>query len=96
MRRRPLILCVDDQLSSIQISLALLYEAGCNVLAVEDHRSAMRIVATESVDLIFLDFSLANGERGGLLADEIRATTPQIPIVMFTAVQHHPRMQFDL
>ena len=46
--------------------------------------SAMRIVTTESVDLILLDFKLANGERGDLLADEIRATSPKIPIVMFT------------
>ena len=90
MRKKPLILCVDDQLASIQISLALLYEAGCDILAVEDHASAMQIVTTESVDLIFLNFRLANGERGDLLANEIRTSSPRIPIVMFIGANALP------
>jgi CheY-like chemotaxis protein len=83
---RKLILSVDDQLGVLYSRYKLLSAAGYAVLSATDGVQALQIFGSSKVDLVLLDFML-QGMDGGLVADAMKAHSPEIPIVMVSGVE---------
>jgi CheY-like chemotaxis protein len=83
---RKLILSVDDQLSVLYTRYKLLSAAGYAVLSATDGVQALQIFGSNPVDLVLLDFML-QGMDGGLVADAMKAHSPNIPILMVSGVE---------
>jgi CheY-like chemotaxis protein len=85
MTKKPTILCIDDRPMNLRVRTMLLEQFGCNTIAVEDYRSALRVVTErDDVDLLVIDYHLANGETGEDIARDVRNMRPQIPLIMLT------------
>ena len=84
MARKPRILCIDDLADNLRVRALLLQQFGCETFTASDHSSAMRIVADESIDLLLIDYHLANGETGEDIARDVCLITPHLPLVMLT------------
>lgn len=84
MVRKPTVLCVDDRIENLRIRIMLLEQFGCKAIAVADHQSALRAVSAGQVDLLLIDYHLANGETGEDVARDVRVLRPEIPLVMLT------------
>jgi len=72
MPGKPTILCVDDKEENLRIRTLLLQQFGC------------RIASEEPVDLVLLDYHLANGETGEQVARDMRVLKPRVPLIMLT------------
>ena len=83
---RKLILSVDDQLGVLYTRYKLLTAEGYAVLSATDGVQALQIFASNKVDLVLLDFML-QGMDGGLVADAMKAHSPNIPILMVSGVE---------
>jgi CheY-like chemotaxis protein len=83
---RKLILSVDDQLGVLYTRYKLLSAAGYAVLSATDGVQALQIFGNSKVDLVLLDFML-QGMDGGLVADAMKAHSPDIPILMVSGVE---------
>jgi CheY-like chemotaxis protein len=84
MAEPPVILCIDDHAESLKIRTLLLELYGCKAIAVPDHRSALRAVTEQPVDLLLIDYHLADGQTGEEIARDVRVIRPDVPIVMLT------------
>ena len=84
MAKKPTILCVDDLEESLRIRVLLLQQFGCETLTAHDHTTAIRIAADNPIDLVLIDYHLANGETGEQVALDMRVLKPIIPLVMLT------------
>ena len=84
MSGKPRILCVDDQESTLTIRALLLQQFGCDTIAVSDHNSALKALTENQVDLMLIDYHLADNVTGDEIARDVRALRPQIPLVMLT------------
>jgi CheY-like chemotaxis protein len=83
--KRPTILCVDDRHWNLRVRAMLLEQFGCETISVQDHQSALRVFSErDDIDLLVLDYHLANGETGENVARDVRAIRPQIPLIMLT------------
>ncbi len=77
------ILVVDDD-HEIQTAVALfLKEHGYRVTAAHNRQEALAAVAAGPVDLAVLDVDLG-GEDGLSLLGELKATRPDLPVIVFT------------
>lgn len=81
---KPVILCIDDQVENLKIRTMLLETFGCNTIAVHDHRSALRVLSDQHVDLLLIDHHLADGETGEEIARDVRVMRSDLPLVMLT------------
>ena len=90
MGKKPRILCVDDMEENLRIRALLLQQFGCETLTAPDHATALRIAADNTIDLVLIDYHLANGETGEQLALDVRVLKPHIPLVMLTGDVHLP------
>jgi CheY-like chemotaxis protein len=88
---RPRILCIDDRTENLRIRTVLLEQFGCDTIAVNDHQSALRVVAETEIDLLVIDYHLAYGETGEEIARDVRAMRPQIPLIMLTGDARLPQ-----
>ena len=84
MSKKPTILCIDDRPLNLRVRTMLLEQFGCDTIAVHDHHSALRVVSEQEVDLLVIDYHLANGETGEDIARDVRVMRPQIPLIMLT------------
>jgi len=84
MPGKPTILCVDDKEENLRIRTLLLQQFGCQTFTAYDHTSAIRIASEEPVDLVLLDYHLANGETGEQVARDMRVLKPRVPLIMLT------------
>jgi|GEM_PF-6043717 len=95
MAKKPTILCVDDLEENLRIRLLLLQQFGCDTLTAHDHSTAIRAATDNSIDLVLIDYHLANGETGEQVALDIRVLKPIIPLVMLTGDVHLPDHAFE-
>ncbi len=81
---KPDILLVEDE-ESLAVGLQFnLEEEGFSVVRARDGKQAIEIFPTQQFDLIILDIMLPYFD-GFQVAEKIRETSPQIPILMLTA-----------
>ena len=82
--RARLILCVDDEVIGLQVRKILLERAGYEVLTALDGRSGLEVFAKEPIQAVVLDYTMP-GMNGGEVANRMRQTKPEIPILLLSA-----------
>ena len=80
--RSTSVLVVEDEVLISQLIAEVLCENGFAVHAVEDGEAALRYLKSGAeVDVLFTDINLAGRMDGSMLAREVRAQRPELPIV---------------
>ena len=80
--RRTIVLLVEDEILISRLIAEILSESGFAVHAVEDGEEALRYLKSGAkVDVLFTDINLAGRMDGSMLAREVRAQRPELPIV---------------
>src|SRR5262245_32472013 len=83
---RSRILVVDDQPAALYATSRVLRAAGFNVVEASSGTEAVRLAASESVDLVVLDINLPD-ITGFAACQQIRTmrTTPRMPVIYLSA-----------
>ena len=80
--RRTSVLLVEDEILISELVAEVLNESGFAVHAVEGGEEALRYIESGAdVDVLFTDINLAGRMDGSMLAREVRAQRPELPIV---------------
>jgi CheY-like chemotaxis protein len=79
-----LVLCIDDEVLGLHVRKILLERAGYEVLTAPDGRSGLEMFRTEPVQAVILDYTMP-GMNGGEVANRMRQTKPEIPILLLSA-----------
>jgi CheY-like chemotaxis protein len=83
MRPDPTILCVDDEPAPLELRCELLKKAGYHVIVAGTGREGIRVLASENIDLVVLDYWMADLD-GLEVAAEMKRIKPKVPIVMLS------------
>lgn len=75
------VLLVEDEAMLCELMTEALEAAGHRVYTAEDVDGAARVLARETIDLLFTDLDLARGSSGLTLAHDARAGRPELPII---------------
>jgi CheY-like chemotaxis protein len=84
MTKSPTILCIDDMVVNLETLTVVLQRFGFNTIAVRDYSSALQAVTKQTVDLLIIDYHLADNRKGEEIAREVRIIRPDIPLIMFS------------
>lgn len=87
--RKFIILCVDDEQTSLLVRSRVLEKAGYEVLPAYSAASALEVLKSHSVDLVLTDL-LMPGMSGIELAREIKLQNPNLPVILFSGVNETP------
>lgn len=79
-----LILCVDDEAVGLLVRKTLLEKAGYRVLTAPDGPRGLEMFDQQPVEAVILDYSMP-GMHGGEVALRMRATKPEVPILLLSA-----------
>ena len=89
MRRKPLILCVDDTPSVLEGRQMLLEENGYKVLTAASGKDAVQVFASNPVDLVLFDQHMPQ-VNGDVAAIHMRACKPDVPIALLSGDERPP------
>jgi CheY-like chemotaxis protein len=82
------VLLVEDNPEVAEVTRSMLEELGYEVQAVSNATSALRVVASKDFALMVSDINMA-GEMNGIgLARAIRASKPDLPVLLVTGYSH--------
>jgi CheY-like chemotaxis protein len=84
VKKRKLVLSVDDQLAVLRSRQVILEAAGYDVVNASSGAQALGIFSTVQVDLVVLDYYMP-GVNGGDVAKVFKARRPELPILMISA-----------
>jgi len=84
MRRRRLILCVDDEWNGLEGRKMLFEERGYQVLVTSSGAEALQLFASHPVDLVLLDYHMPE-MNGDVIAERMKACQPDVPIAILSA-----------
>jgi CheY-like chemotaxis protein len=88
-QRKRMILCVDDEETSLILRKLVLEKSGFAVMTAGSANQAMEIVGSQPIDLVLSD-QLMPGETGTELARRIKAVRPGLPVVLVSGVNEVP------
>ena len=91
MRRKPLILCVDDTSSVLEGRQTLLEENGYKVLTATSGKDAVQVFAVNPVDLVLFDQHMPQMNNGDATAIHMRACKPDVPIALLSGDERPTR-----
>ena len=83
------VLCVDDQEAGLEIRKLLLESLGYSVIIAATGAEALAAVRREPVDLVILDYRLADA-TGEEVARELKRTDPNLPILLLSGFPSVP------
>jgi CheY-like chemotaxis protein len=83
-RRRPKVLCIDDEVTGLKLRKELLELHGFDVLIAADGPSGLGMATQQRVDLVVLDYKMP-GMDGGQVATQLRTEQPHLPILLLSA-----------
>jgi len=89
MKRRPVILCVDDQWNCLEGRKMLFEGRGYQVLVATNGAEALHFLSSHPVDLVLLDYHMPH-MTGDVVADRMKAVQPDVPIAMLSADEELP------
>ncbi len=78
------VLIIDDEASLRNTLTRILQKAGCNANSAVDGDQALRMLADNEYDLVYLDLHL-QGEDGIQVLKELRQRYPNLPVILLTA-----------
>jgi CheY-like chemotaxis protein len=79
----PLVLCVDDDPGILELLEDVLTACGLRAICTSDCSTALKLILTEPVDLVVLDYQMP--EMDGLtLAQQIRNNKAHMPMILFS------------
>jgi CheY-like chemotaxis protein len=87
--RHRILLCVDDDPSSLDLRQQLLELAGFQVIATTDAKQGLELFRTRPVDAVILDYQMP-GMNGGELAEAMKRIQPDIPVMIVSALPWLP------
>ena len=76
------VLAVEDNASLRRVVARQLTELGYRVLEAEDAQTALRILESEAIDLLFTDIVMPGGTSGYEIAGRVLARWPRIKVVL--------------
>ncbi len=88
-QRKRMILCVDDEETSLILRKLVLEKSGFAVMTAASANQAMEILGSQAIDLVLSD-QLMPGETGTELAKRIKAVRPGLPVVLVSGVNEVP------
>jgi two-component system, OmpR family, response regulator len=83
----PRVLFIDDDTHWCEVAQAALHDAGYSVITAPDASEALQKAEGVNLGLIILDLNLA-GESGLNLMKYLRHNHPDVPILLFTGMEH--------
>jgi CheY-like chemotaxis protein len=86
---RPMILCVDDEENQLAVRKLVLEKEGFSVLTASSGQEALSLLACHQIDLVLSDH-LMPGLTGTELTRQIKATNPDLPVILISAVNEIP------
>jgi DNA-binding NtrC family response regulator len=86
---KAIILCVDDEQVPLMLRKLVLERAGYEVITAGSAMQAREIVASRPVTLVLSDH-LMPGSTGTELAREIKASRPELPVILYSGVNEVP------
>src|SRR5262249_14262157 len=81
------VLFIDDDVSWREMARSALEDGGYSVITAQDASEAMEKAEGVRLGLIILDLNLA-GESGLTFMKYLRYNHPQVPILLFTGMEH--------
>ena len=84
MKRKPVVLVVDDTRSVAETLAMLLKESGYNAIAAYSSKAALDVVTGIAADITIVDINLPDGIDGVRTAVEIRKRLPNCKIVLIS------------
>lgn len=79
-----LVLCVDDERVGLHVRKLLLERSGYTVITANDGDTGLAMFRENPVDAVVLDYAMP-GMHGGEVAAQMRATKPDVPILLLSA-----------
>ncbi len=79
----PLILCIDDDPSILELLDDVLTACGLRAICTSDCFTALRLATTEPIDLVVLDYQMPQMD-GLTLARRLRQSKSRLPMIMFS------------
>ena len=95
MPRKPLILCIDDELRPLVMRRLLLEADGYKVITASTAAEALDCVRNNSVNLIITDQLLVK-TTGIELAAKIKKLRPGVPILLLTGLIDFPPLDANI
>ena len=86
---RPMILCVDDEENQLAVRKLVLEKEGFSVLTASSGQQALSLLACHQIDLVLSDH-LMPGLTGTELTRQIKASNPDLPVILISAVNEIP------
>ena len=87
--QRPTILCIDDDERALILRTKVLEHAGYRVLCATSADDGFRLLASESVDAVILDYFLGP-TTGSVVASELHRRGLHIPVLLLSSAVFLP------
>lgn len=88
-RAAKTILCIDDHQQAVAGWCLYLQGAGYRVETALSATEGLQLFATQSIDLVLLDYSMPDA-NGGEVAATMKRIKPDVRVLMFSGVRHVP------
>jgi two-component system, OmpR family, response regulator SaeR len=82
---RPVILCVDDQETGLEIRKRMLQSAGYRVLISRNAHQALEIFRENRVDLVLTEHVVPTCMDAPTLAATLKMLKPEVPVAVYSA-----------
>jgi DNA-binding NtrC family response regulator len=89
VNRKPVILCVDDEDNPLVLRKLVLEKAGYEVVTAHSADEALRVMDTQSIDLVVSDHLMPR-VTGVELAQAVKARHLKTPIILISGVNDIP------
>jgi CheY-like chemotaxis protein len=80
---RPSLLWVDDYTIGLELYRAMFEGLGFQVLTASSGEEALKLASSNAIDVVVTDYEMP-GMNGEALALAIKATKPEIPVILFS------------
>ena len=84
MMRKPMILCVDDEVNGLTAREFVLRQHGYDVVVTTSGRGSLSLLEEVDVDAVILDYRMPE-MMGDVVAQRMKQLRPEVPIMMLSA-----------
>ena len=84
-----IILCVDDEETSLLLRKPVLEQAGYEVMIAASGMQALEVLSSRRIDLLLTDY-LMPGQTGTELARAAKSICPELPVILLSGVTEIP------